>query len=404
MASFIRTTTVLALTMVLLAPACVAVADEMTITRTIASSEVSDTKRETDAIKSKLESAESRVRELISKLDTFSNDASAAKAEIHASLLDTWANVELLARDRCGSELESIRISQRKAEARAAELQDELRAVELQTEELKVSLAKSGNNEVAFKFELSAERSRRESVEAEVHELRDKLHWASATSNETRAYDLVSERLESLLLVVSERSQILQRVIQMVTDHHAGYEDWRKEIDTLAHLVRDADRSFSGDFQSAASEALQRRVSDLERRLKDSQRARDDAISDRNAIRKSYDKLRATKSMVTSGIGHERIVYERRDGMSFVGVFTACVMTLLCGAVLLLFCGWGSRGGGAAALENSGSGSAVKAPSDYQQSPAHNFSPRAGLQSSPMTYVTGGGSGQRNGSTTPRRY
>jgi hypothetical protein len=398
-------------------------AADASVTRTVTRSDVTDTVREKEAIKSKLEGTEARVRELLADLETFSTHATNAKAEIHSSLLDTWKNVELLARDRCGSELESIRISQRKAEAKVAELQDELRSRGQEAEALKLTVSKTSNSESAFKSELSAERSRREAVEAEVHELRDKLHWASATANETRSYDLVADRLEALLLVVTERSQMLQRVMMMVTDHHAGYEDWRVELTTLGDMVRDANRGFSGDLKSAASDALQRRVSDLERRLRDAQQARDDAVRERAAVTTSFDKLRSTSKMspATASFAGDRVVYHTRDGVGIVGVLTACVMTLLCGGVLLLFCGWGGIGGGGGGGGGSGGGGigegggggggggGAGSPYDTAASgrksngytPDRLDKPTGGLhhaQTSPMTY----GSGQRQ--STPRRY
>jgi hypothetical protein len=100
-------------------------------------------RKETEFIKAKLEGAEDRVRELVAKLDSFSVDASLAKAEIHSSFIETWQNVELLARDRCGAEVHSIRLSQQNAEAQVERLQGEIRLAAQQLEELKVQLSKA---------------------------------------------------------------------------------------------------------------------------------------------------------------------------------------------------------------------------------------------------------------------
>lgn len=383
-----------------------------TRTRTIVHGQSADTIKEKELIKSRLEGTEARVRSLLADLETFSSTATKAKAEIHTSLLETWTNVENLARDRCGTELETVRTTQRKAEARVADLQDELRQAAHETENLKLSISKSSNTETHFKTELGAERSRREAVEAEVHELRDKLHWASATANETQTYDLVAERLEALLLVVSERSQMLQRVLTMVSDHHAGYEDWRVELSTLGEMVRDANKGFSGGLESAASDAQARRVSDLERRLKDAQRSRDDAVAERNQLRNSYDKLRVTGGGSGSGSSggfsaqQNRIIYQTTEGYGFLGMATAVIMTLLCGALMLVLCNFGTSGGGGGgsgsepgtpfAAASARRGSNAFTPDRNSGTPSGNaFNP----STSPVTYP---GSGQRQ--TTPRRY
>lgn len=400
------------------AGAAAAAAGDIITRKVVSSSSVTseDTAREKQAIKSKLEGTEARVRELLADLETFSTHAAAAKSEIHTSLLDTWKNVELLARDRCGSELDSIRASQRKAEAAAADLQDELRLVERRAEELTLQLKKSSGKEVGVKTELSAERTRRETVEAEVHELRDKLHWASATANETRAYDTVATRLEALLLVVTERGALLQRVLALVADHHAGYEDWRAELATLGDLVRDADKGLAGDRDAAAASAAGRRISDLERRLADTQKARSDAVAEKKKLLAQVDRLRAAAGGGVSGVSSsassgmraallhgERVVYQNREGVGIVGVLTACVMTLLCGAVLLLFCGWGAGGGGGGVpVAPAAVGSPYPAPGSARKGNAFTPDKPSGhtshLQSSPVTY----GSGQRQ--STPRRY
>jgi hypothetical protein len=363
-------------------------------------------RKETDAIKAKLESAEDRVRELVAKLDSFSIDASLAKAEIHSSFIETWQNVEVLARDRCGTELQSIRASQQKAEAQVERMQEEFRAASQHVEDLKVLLSRAGHAEQSLKSELAAERSRRELLDAEVGSLRDKLHWATAKANETRSYDIVAERLEALLLIVSERANILGKVQQLVSDHHAGFEDWVKEIDNLAHMVRDSDLHLTSDLATATADAQSRRVNDLERRLKDALKSRDDAIAERNDMRTAYNKLRTNKLITQPHIVvGERSSQALAEGMSMVGVATACVMTLLCGSLLLLFCGWGSRQSesgnrfdddshptvASSEVRNAGSKpTGTPGPSGFYHSP-----------SSPMTYVSPG-SGQRG--STPRRY
>lgn len=361
------------------------------------------TKRETDVIKSQLESAEGRVRELLADLETFSSHASKAKAEIHSSLLDTWKNVELLAQDRCGSELDSMRALLKKADTKKSELEEEIRTFSRVDEERKLQLAQSAASAASLQREVSAERARRESVEAEVHELRDKLQWATATANESRSYDIVADRLQSLLLVVTERGQLLQRILRMVTDHHSGYEDWRKELDTLAELLRDVNYKTAGNYKSAAADVLKRQVADLERRLKDSQKIRDDLVNEKSAMRSTLEKVRASEIASSVSLSGGRVIYQHRQGVSIVGVVTACVMTLLCGAAALLLCSCGERKTNSEIPERTMDQMADRGASGYptpeQKAMPSIINPPS---TSPVTYTTGSGSGRRN--LTPRRY
>lgn len=374
--------------------------ETVTVSKKVISSSVDSTatKRETEAIKSKLEKAESHVRELIRQLDSFTLDASNAKAEIHSSLMETWQNVEHLARDRCGSEIEIIRVAQRKAESRVAELEDEARLSAKQLEDLNLRISKASNSESTLKAEITTERGRREEVESEVRELRDKLHWVSAVANETKAYELVAERLQSLRVVVSERSHLTQRIYQLLQDHNNGFDDWRSEIEALAQLVRDASDGYQVG-SAGSNEAQLKRIDELEKRLREAHRARDDAITERNALRASYDKLHASK-VTSARYTTDRLVYDSHQGTSVVGVFTACVMTLLCGIVVLLFCGWGA---GPRSMAD-GTPANTPVPGKYMgigRTPERKIP--SGLEHTHTSAITAADiSGQRN--STPRRF
>lgn len=358
--------------------------------------------KETLAIRNKLATAEGRVSDLISRLDSVSDDASRAKNEIHTTLMEVWKVVDLLGRDRCGEVVDKVRLAQKKAENKVNEQQDEITTHLKTIEELKLQIAKSGDSVSSLRTEINAERSRREALETEARELRDKLHWASAVSNETQMYDIVSERLQNLLVVVTERTQMLNRILTMVSDSHSGFVEWRSEIDSLTKLVRDAERDFSGGYQSAAMEGLRRHISELERQLKDAQRGRETLSDERNTMRRSIEalqnKISSAGTAITGGRGDmkERIVVRADRGTSILGVITMCLVSLCTGACAVFFMVGGNSN------TTGGTEKYGFTPTSARTSPGFQNS-----ASSPLSYVNNPGSATRTpGSlgSTPRRY
>lgn len=355
------------------------------------------------AIRSKLQTAEGRVSDLISRLDSVSDDASRAKNEIHTTLMEVWKVVDLLGRDRCGEVVDKVRLAQKKAENKVNEQQDEITGHLKTIEELKLQIAKSGDSVSSLKTEISTERSRREALETEARELRDKLHWASAVSNETEKYDQVAERLQSLLVVVTERTQMLNRILTMVSESHTGIVEWRSEIDSLTNIVRDAERDFSGGYQNAAIEGMRRHTAELERRLKDAVRGRDDWANERRTMRSSIEtlqnKISSAGSLITGKdrSTKEKIVVRTEKGTSLLGVVTLCLVSLCTGAVGVFF------------LTQSGN-SPPPPPEKYSGFTPTSSRTSPGFQSnptSPLQYVSNPGSATRTpGSrgSTPRRY
>lgn len=362
--------------------------------------------KETLSIKNKLETAEGRVSDLISRLDAVSGDATRAKNEIHSTLMEVWQIVDLLGRDRCGDVVDKVRIAQKKAERKVAEQEEEIRIQLKDIEKLKLQVSKSSDVKLTFQNEIKAERSRRETLETEARELRDKLHWASAVSNETQKYELVAERLQNLIVVVSERATILNRIMTMIGDAQSGYADWRKETESIAGIIRNAERDFSsaGGFQNAAAEGLRRRSEELERRLQDALQGRESIASERNTLRQSMENMQrkltsATSSLTGSGGNtRERIVVE--DGMSWIGVLTLCIVSLCTGGIVVFFLGAWQSG-----REQQMSGAdkyGFSSTPNRTASPAFHHN-----TASPMTYAGGSASktpGSATRGSTPRRY
>lgn len=360
---------------------------------------------ETLTIKNKLANAEGKVSDLISRLDAVSGDATRAKNEIHSTLMEVWKIVDLLGRDRCGDVVDKVRVAQKKAETKVAELQEEIRVHLKDIESLKLQLAKSGDSSAALQTEIKAERSRRETLEAEARELRDKLHWASAVTNETQKYEVVAERLQNLLVVVTERTKLLTRVMTLVGDAQSGFSEWKSEIESLTTLVRNAERDFSGDYKNTAVEGLRRQTTDLERRLKEALNGRESMADERNMLRRSIqtlqEKLSSAGSIVSgSSKGQkERIIVRSDHGTSMLGVLTLCMISLCTGAVGVFLLSSQTRD---------------IPPTPQQPVDKYGFTPTSSRTSpgfqqsapSPMQYANPGSASRTPGSrgSTPRRY
>ncbi|PXF42394.1 hypothetical protein BWQ96_07914 [Gracilariopsis chorda] len=357
---------------------------------------------ETIQIKNKLATAEGKVSDLISRLDSVSDDATRAKNEIHSTLIEVWKIVDMLGQDRCGDVVDKVRAAQQKAQSKIVELQEEIRGHLKETESLKLKLVQQEEATANLNTEIKAERSRREALEIETRELRDKLHWANAVSNETQKYELVAERLQNLLVVVSERTQLLRRIETMVGDAHSGFSNWKEEIESLTNIVRDAERDFAGGYKSAAISGLKRQSEDLERRLRDAQKGKDSLADERNSLRKSLELLQTklNSGMSTSKKNIEYVYkppQSTEEGQSWVGTLTLCILSVCTGAVLVFL------------LSNWQQNKEMESPAQEK----YGFTPSSsattpGFQrtsASPLQFVNSGNSKTPTSrGSTPRRY
>lgn len=409
-----RSFTVLALTVLLtlISVPTVEAASQQTVERI---EKVIEQSKETLAIKNKLATAEGRVSDLISRLDSVSDDATRAKGEIHTTLMEVWKVVDLLGRDQCGAVVDKVRSAQKKAESRVNELQEEVRENLKEIEGLKLQLAKRADTITSLQTEVKAERSRRETLEAESRELRDKLHWANAVSNETEKYELVAERLQNLLVVVSERTILLNRISTMVTDAHAGSEDWQKEIHSLTGLVRQSERDFAGGYHGAAVDGFKRQISDLETRLRNAMSAKKDLQGQRDDLRlklsdadEEYSRTSVSQmaSKARDRIGGRNATANMNA--NWVGWLTFGLVSCLTGALVVVTY-MGLRPAGADAGGEGPPSTQQKFGGFTPTSPAvgsSHASPAAGPSMSPLTYVNPGSGSRTPGSrnSTPRRY
>lgn len=399
--------------------------ESSTFSRTITTKSVEQNK-DTLTIKNKLATAEGRVSDLISRLDTVSTDATRAKSEIHNTLMEVWKVVDLLGRDQCGAVVEKVRIAQKKSETRVTELQEENRQYGKDIEALKLIIARSEDTEVSIQNELKAERTRRETLEIEVRDLRDKLHWASIMSNETKMYEVVSERLQNLLVVVSERTNILNRVQTMFLDAHQGFDEWQKEIQSLTGLVRDSERDFIGGYQGAAVDGFKRQVNDLETRLRNAESAREDVRKQRDDARGNLEKMtKRITSPLSSSLGNtvrETVIRRTSSGgidgenSSWFGWITFGLISLGTGVVAATMLSvWTNK------PQDPISTQQKQPQTEHEQQTNFGFTPTtspgrlsrtppasAGIPpgTSPLTFVDHGSGSRTPGSrnNTPRRY
>lgn len=370
-----------------------------------------DTSKETLAIKDKLATAEGRVSDLISRLDSVSDDASRAKGEIHATLLEVWNVVDLLGKDQCGTVVEKARVSQKKAEGRVSELEEEVRVHLKDIEDLKVRLAESADTVNSLHKEIKAERSRRESVESESRDLRDKLHWAKTVSNETEKYEQVAERLQKLLVVVSERTILLNRLSTMITDAHDGFIDWQNEIKSLSVLVRKSERQFTGSYRNDAIDGLNRQIADLQLRLKNSLTSRHDIQKERDQLRSKLSSVEDKSSRrnieyATGDVIREPIIRRSDSNTNWIGWVTFIIMSIgtgIVGTVMLNYWNQKPEVGQAASPNDQKYGFPSVSPGQGST----RMSPRVGGPSmSPMTFVDNpiGQKTPSSKNSTPRRY
>lgn len=366
--------------------------------------------KETLAIKNKLATAEGRVSDLISRLDTVSNDASRAKSEIHNTLMEVWKVVDLLGRDQCGDVVDKVRVAQKSAESKVASLQDENRRQLKDIEHLKLHVAKKDDSLTSLQTELKAERARREGLEGEARELRDKLHWANIMSNESKTYELVAERLQNLLVVVSERTQLLNRISTMFNDAHQGSDEWQKEIQALTELVRDSERDFASGYQGAAVDGFKRQMKELETRLRNAEVTRDEMRVQRDDARSKlgkFDDKSARRTLSQSAGFREPVVRRGERENSWFGWLTFGVVSCGTGVVAAtLLSLWTNR------TDNPDNPIGADEQTTFGFTPTSaradsRTPPATGAPSmSPLTYVNQGSASRTPGSknSTPRRY
>eukprot|EP00172_Hildenbrandia_rubra_P000318 Plantae.Rhodophyta-Hildenbrandia_rubra.ctg11482.p1 GENE.Plantae.Rhodophyta-Hildenbrandia_rubra.ctg11482~~Plantae.Rhodophyta-Hildenbrandia_rubra.ctg11482.p1 ORF type:complete len:383 (-),score=95.15 Plantae.Rhodophyta-Hildenbrandia_rubra.ctg11482:709-1857(-) len=296
--------------------------------------------RDTATIKQKLKNAEQRVRDLATKLDTVSSDAGRAKQEIHSTLLEAWKVVELLGQDRCGEVGEKYRKAQLKAEGKVVELMEEVKANGKEIEGLKLELVRRDNLDSGLRTELDGERSRRQSLEAEVADLKDKLHWASAIGNDSRSYEVVAEKMDSLNVIMNQRINNLAKIQEMIVEEHKNYVEWKNEMSQVAQIVKDAERDFVQEARGAATESMKRYTENIERRLKEAVSSRDTLQTEMSRLRKSVANKKIAAATGVRGATEEfrRLVELRKYGdwksTNSIGFWTLVVVTFCCGMLL----------------------------------------------------------------------
>eukprot|EP00178_Gracilaria_changii_P016867 TRINITY_DN48325_c0_g1_i1.p1 TRINITY_DN48325_c0_g1~~TRINITY_DN48325_c0_g1_i1.p1 ORF type:complete len:418 (+),score=101.90 TRINITY_DN48325_c0_g1_i1:78-1256(+) len=324
--------------------ACLALFASLVLLALAASEQTVITKSsETIAIKNKLDTAQGKVSDLISRLDSVSDDATRAKNEIHSTLVEVWKIADMLGQDRCADVVEKSRAEKQKANAKINQLTEEVSMHLRDIEALKLAVVKLTDSSAALQTEINAERARRETLEAEARELRDKLHWANAVANETQKYEVVAERLQALFVVVNERTQLLKRLEGMISEAHMGFSDWRAEIESLTHIIRDAERDFAGGYQNAAVKALKRQAEELQRKLHDAVKSKQSLSMEKNSLQKSFDSLQSKFKAGASGLSFAKsgvdVTYRTGtsggEGATWVGTLTLCILSVCTGAVLV---------------------------------------------------------------------
>jgi len=205
--------------------------------------------KEANQLRSKLETAEGRVRELVSKLETVSVDATRAKTEIHETLHEAWAMVDLLSRDKCGDAVEKVRERQRDVEMQLHTLQDEVTVRDRQLLTLRresEALASKGSDAAA---QLESVVLERETMKKELNAVKDKLKVSESLFNQSSIYSSLAKSFHTMEQRIDERADLLRKIHSMLGKVSAEHEDISSAFGNLHSLVRQVD----GEFHSIAS-------------------------------------------------------------------------------------------------------------------------------------------------------
>lgn len=336
--------------------------------------------------------------DLISKLDSVSDHAQRAKNEIHSTLRELWQIVDLLGRDRCGDVVERVRVVQRKAESRVEEQDSELAKYRANVFDLTSQLSSRSEEVDSLGAQLIQVRNRAESSQKEVTMLTEKLKKLDTMRERDGSYKELSQRLVGLLRVATERLELLQRIIAMLSDDRASTSEWRSDIDAFAATLRTLEDSFNS-VSTGTEQKLRSKMESLQAELRVSKLAREQSERAASSMQATIDRLQRSSS---SSARTQRIVVRDDEGGSWAGILALCVISMCSGAVAVYM------------LMNSNSGdapapSANTAPTGSPLDKYSNFSPATRSpgfthsKTSPMTYVDSASKTPR-GSGTPRLY
>lgn len=348
------------------------------------------------------QTAESRVTDLISKLDSVSDHAQRAKNEIHSTLRELWQIVDLLGRDRCGDVVERVRVVQRKAETRVEEQETELAKQRASIFDLTSQLRSHAEETDVVNKQLVEVRARAETAATEVSRLTEKLQRVDAMRDRDGSYKQLSERLVTMLKVATDRLELLQRIIAMLSDDRASTAEWRADIDAIAVSVRTIETSFSSTG-SGSEQRLRAQVDALSSELRSAIAARDDVTRNAASLEATVTRLQRVATTKTNSARTQRIVRDEDSG-SWTGVLALCVISMCTGAVCV-YMFMGMAAGRTDGPPSSARGIPGSSPIDkYTYSPAGRSPGFNHSKSSPMTYVQDSAGKTPRGSGTPRLY
>mmetsp|Transcript_1475 Transcript_1475/g.2456 ORF Transcript_1475/g.2456 Transcript_1475/m.2456 type:complete len:441 (+) Transcript_1475:106-1428(+) len=268
-----------------------------TTTRTISVENEYSTEKDAGALRGKLEVAEGRVRELVSKLESVSVDATRAKSEIHETLNEAWGLVDLLSKNRCGDAVEKVRIKQKEVESQLDAQQEIIQ----QRDKLLIKARKEREEVEQARLEveklLPIYENEKATLKREILELRDKLAIISSVQNGSNIYSSLNPHFEAMAEKIDERAKLLSQVLSIANKIAHDNTEIAGGLSSLEQLVRDVDSQFQATLLALRSDnfdpiAIKQSggVSALERQLREAQVAKDAAMKE---VKKLYEALHA---------------------------------------------------------------------------------------------------------------
>ncbi|KAA8491765.1 hypothetical protein FVE85_8247 [Porphyridium purpureum] len=318
-----------------------------TTTRSSTGSKVVSNEKEAMQLRTKLEHAEGRVRELVSNLEVVSVDASRAKTEIHEMLHEAWSMVDMLSRDKCGDAVETVRIKQREIESaliESREMVEDRERVIAKLEKEKGAAAKV-RKELEEKEDAWADE--RDKLMREIQLEREKVVVAHALFNASSIYQKLHPQFDEVATLVHSRFELLTKLRTMIGQLSGEHDELVGAFSSLETFVKDVDAEFKSKISglklsSLDQSAVQKHAAALEARLHEALVERDAAMRE---VRQVYDSFNAAQGAESHIIAPAFPSSSGSGGASGSGVSSSwstgwtIFFTFICGAVMMALAG-----------------------------------------------------------------
>jgi len=259
---------------------------------------------EAQSVRVKLATAEERVKSLVSKLDAVSEDATRARMEIHSTLVEAWTIVDILGKDRCGDAVLQVRKKQQAAEARLAELEVEASREDQTAGEFEGIAKRLSIQTDDMKQKVQTERSKREQIESELDDVKQRLKYALTLTNRSDVLGSVQAHLKQISIKISERTEHLKQVLQILKVDLESQDSMETILGEVKTSILDQESEFSSSISSLNVDKSQvadidKKYTELKNKFNSITRDRQDAVKSIENMQKHITALKeAGKTVV----------------------------------------------------------------------------------------------------------